>query len=594
MQGSLALALPTFLYPLGFAVLAAVPVLLSIYFLHNKARRHVVSSLMLWSDERETREGGLNLRRLETPLLFFLEFTALLLFAVAAAVPMMQSGQSSRPLVVVLDNSFSMLANKGEPLEEAMAAIEQKLRGDSYQPLRFVLAEEEPRLIGDAVYSLNDARRQLNGWSCQAATANLAKAVAFAYEIGGSRAVILVVTDQTPLPAMDSGRLEWWAFGRKTGNTAFVNATRGARESDRCLLEIANLGFATATTWLTIRQSGEVASEERIPLQLQSDEVKRLVFSVKIPGALVTAVLADDSLLHDNVVSLLPVSPAPVQTEVRIKDSLLRQLTERALAASGMTTMVHRQPQLILRDHSQAGAEESDAWLCEFVCGAEATPYVGPFVLDHTHPLAEGLTFEGLVWGSSKGDSLPGMPVLMVGNIPIISDTMYASGRHHVYFNFQPAFSNLQNTPNWPILLWNLLQWRVSHLPGVGAPNIRLGSEAYCTWAAAQSEVEITLPDGTRQQRRAAGKNLAIKPERKGVYEVRSGSERYRFVVNALSREESDLRQAASGRWGNWHVAATRQWEVRHVSWLFLLLSLFCLLIHLWLVQRATQGKIRI
>ena len=47
----------------------------------NRFQRRVVSSLMLWQDQREARDGGLRVQRIQTPLLFFLEILALLLLA---------------------------------------------------------------------------------------------------------------------------------------------------------------------------------------------------------------------------------------------------------------------------------------------------------------------------------------------------------------------------------------------------------------------------------------------------------------------------------------------------------------------------------
>ena len=61
---------------------------------------------------------------------------------------------------------------------------------------------------------------------------------------------------------------------------------------------------------------------------------------------------------------------------------------------------------------------------------------------------------------------------------------------------------------------------------------------------------------------------------------------RYAFAANAISREESDLTSAASGRWGSWANVPSLEWEYRSVVWLLLLLVLAVLAIHAWLVAR--------
>src|SRR5262245_19298397 len=102
--------LPLLTAPWALAALAAVPALAAIYWLRNTWRQVPVSSLMLWLHQTEAQASGLRMRRLETPLLFFLEIAALILLAFAATGPRVDTGQGRWPLVVVLDDSFSMLA----------------------------------------------------------------------------------------------------------------------------------------------------------------------------------------------------------------------------------------------------------------------------------------------------------------------------------------------------------------------------------------------------------------------------------------------------------------------------------------------------
>jgi hypothetical protein len=115
---------PLFTTPLAFIGLASLPALVAIYYLKSRPRKQVVSSLMLWIDPRMTHEGGVRLERLRTPLLFWLELLSLLLLTLAAAGPLLQAGNSSRPLVVVLDDSFSMLAGGNDsPRQKAIQAL---------------------------------------------------------------------------------------------------------------------------------------------------------------------------------------------------------------------------------------------------------------------------------------------------------------------------------------------------------------------------------------------------------------------------------------------------------------------------------------
>ena len=102
--------IPFLTYPLALIALTSLPALAAIYILRSRFRRQPVSSLVLWRFHVQSKSGGAKIHRLQLPLLFFLELLGLLLLVVAAAGPHWQLPQSTRPLIVVLDDSFSMRA----------------------------------------------------------------------------------------------------------------------------------------------------------------------------------------------------------------------------------------------------------------------------------------------------------------------------------------------------------------------------------------------------------------------------------------------------------------------------------------------------
>ena len=245
--------MPIFGAPLFFIGLASLPALAGIYWLRNRFRRRSVSSLMLWVQHRQPKEGGRRLTRLQTPLLFFLELLALLLLVAAATGPMVLSRRASRPLIVVLDDSFSMLAGSdSSPRDRGREAVLREIGRDSAYSVRFILAGASSRLLGRPVTSTAEAAAMLDRWTCASPLANLDKAVALASEIGGTAARILVVTDHpAPDELPEGSRVQWWAFGLPKTNVAFVNAVRSRRDrKERCLFEIANLSEEPAARTL--------------------------------------------------------------------------------------------------------------------------------------------------------------------------------------------------------------------------------------------------------------------------------------------------------------------------------------------------------
>src|SRR6185295_8560810 len=108
-----------------------------------------------------------------------------------------------------------------------------------------------------------------------------------------------------------------------------------------------------------------------------------------------------------------------------------------------------------------------------------------PFVVDRNHPLAEGLSLDGVIWGAGKSTNIAGLPVITAGNVPLLTCIERTDGVQEIRLSLRPDLSTLQRSPAWPVLIWNLFSWRASELTGIDQSNIRLGSEA-----------RIKLPEG--------------------------------------------------------------------------------------------------
>jgi hypothetical protein len=579
---------PIFTYPLAFFGLLALPVLVAIYWLRQRHRRFPVSSLMLWLDTPEAREGGTRLERLQTPLLFFLELLALLLLALAAAGPYLPNATGARPLVVVLDDSFSMEAGDPDsPRQRAMQAIEEELRRRGRSSVRFLVAGEKTEALGEPVRTVSEAMEQLRGWKCHAPVSHLEEALSLAAELGGEWALLLVVTDHPPAVDLDKGRVQWWAFGRALPNLAIVNAARTVREgADRCLFEIANLSEERQVTSFVIETGEPPVELRRSTLQLEPREIHRLVLQLPEGAGVLRARLGEDALAIDNQVILQPVRLRPVRLALDIHDEALRKLSEKAFQAIRDIQITDTNLDLLVTDQEPPATVGPDTWVVQFLVEKEAEAYTGPFVLDRAHPLTEGLSLPGVIWGAGKSEELPGSPVILAGNVPLLSDAVGGTGRHEVRWRWRPDLSTLQDTPNWPILMWNLVEWRASYLPGLSRANVRLGEEATLTFASAKESAQVFDPARKTRTVPVQGKQLVVKAGDVGIYEIQTDEGTASFAVNALSRDESDLTTCAGGRWGDWLDETSLRLEYQSVVWLLLLLVLALLTGHLILVAR--------
>jgi hypothetical protein len=579
--------LPFLATPWALAALAALPALAAIYWLRGRSRRLPVSSLMLWADQQEARPGGLRVEKLQTPLLFFLELIALALLAVAAADPQAATGREARPLVVVLDDSYSMRAGGDEsPREKAAAALKEELERAGHYAVRFVLAGSRPQALGEPVRTPAEALALLGGWKCRAPDARLDDAVGFATELGGPRAVLVVLTDHEPAAPPEKGRVRWWAFGSPQPNVAFVSAARSGRPGqERCLLEVANLSAEAQTTTLVIEAGGGVL--RRDALALKPRQTRRLVLKLPAGTPDVTARIGADALDIDNRVTLVREERPPVRAEVRIRDEVLRPLVEKALRATGRAELGPGRPDWLFTDREDAGADDPDTWVLRLLVEKDAEAFVGPFILDRTHPLTEGLSLQGAVWGAGKAGALPGRPVILAGNVPLLTDAELATGRHDLRLRLRPDLSTLQDTPEWPILVWNLVEWRAAQASGLSRTNLRLGEATVLHVEAGLERAVVVGPDGAERVVPAHGREVVLRPDEVGLYRVLSAGGKHAFAVNALNRRESDLGGCASGRWGEWAEDAAAGLEARGIAWVLLLMVAALLTLHLALAARG-------
>jgi len=159
---------------------------------------------------------------------------------------------------------------------------------------------------------------------------------------------------------------------------------------------------------------------------------------------------------------------------------------------------------------------------------------------------------------------------------------------HELQLRLRPNLSTLPAAPAWPILIWNLLQWRVSEKPGLTRVRFRLGEQVTLTFATPREQVVVVRPDRTRQTAAVQDRRLIVRPDDVGVWSIEAGEESASFAVNALSANESDLSGCVSGRWGAWLDETSLRLEYQSIAWILLLLVLGIATVHLLLVARSS------
>ena len=572
--------MPFLTFPLALIGLIAVPAVIGIYFLRNRYRPKAVSSLFLWEVHTRSQEGGPRVTNMQFPLSLLLELLILTSLIFAAADPRWRVSTRLRPLLVVLDDSASMSIVKDEVLE----ILENEVDAVDYERIRLVFAGTSPRVAGAPVSNWSELKPLLERWTCAAPAAELSTAIALAEDLGDKNTRILVISDHKPGMSVEEGeRLVWRAVGKARPNVGFVNAGRTPSSgADRCYFEIGNFSKSATSTTLRV--------DERPPqtVDLKAGEIKRVLIATPeaLAGKPVEAHLSEDALDADNHATLVADEPRPVKIMVNCKDAGIKRLVDKGLKASGHTTFGKVDPKLMIVDHAVPELDNDERWVFEIFPEKDAQAFAGPFILKTEHPLAEGIELIGSVWGAAptnRTEAADMDPVVAIGNTALL-----AARPPRVRMHFKPAMSTLQDNANWPILLWNLRNWRASYLPGLSESNVRVGAELDVRVAPGVSEVVLKGPDST-QTITTKQRTIRLSPDGPGVHQVTAGPDTFSFAANLLSPGESDLQQADSGTWGKWIDQGVLRKEYKSTAWIWLLIALAAFLAHLWLVTRRRQ-----
>ncbi len=533
----------------ALAGLVTIPILAVIYLFHRRPKVRQVSSLMLWSLLKRPSTGGTKREFLRLPLTFWLEAAALALLVIALAGPMLPRVSHQRPLIVILDDSLSMQAGSHATAQQrAHDFLKSDVLDGQFDPVRFILAGEAPQLS------------PLDQWSCNAPAANIDAALAFATQLAGPNALVLVVTDHAP-PHPVGPRVRWRAFGQPEKNAGFIVASRSRAGKDRVMLGIggdadAELSIVAGETMILKRRVGQ----ENLTIELPSGT-----------GA-IEARLSNDAAAFDNRVVLLPERRPPVSVSLDLANEALKRDVEQALNASGRA-LITPGGSLMITDKPGHNGE----WTLELAGGGKGITHAGPFLIDRTHPLTAGVDLDGVLWTASPG-SMPGAPVILANNQPLLTDDA-----HHFRLRIDPSLSTLQRSPAWPSLIWNLLEMRSEASPGFRAANVVHGAVTELVLPANAESARVSPPDSVARMMTAArgARSLSISASRPGLWSASAGSNRYQFACNALNPEESDLSHAASGTWNGWTESALSSGGYENIAFLFLLGALGVLAMHM-------------
>lgn len=589
----------TFTTPLGLLALLAVPAVVALHLFRNKLPERRVAGLFLFPQEALLAGAGRTRTRLLRTPSFWLELLAALLLGLWLS-GLSFGGARSRHVVVVLDDSASMAAGGRD---RALAALRQRLSalggGDFVSVLR---TGPRPEVLAGPKALPHEALATLDGWQPTLPRHDRTPTLDLGRELAMGGGELWFLTDEAP----GQGDLDvhWLAFGQTAPNAAILGIVRepGADGRERVRAHLAAFG-AIASSELVLRTGERELGRARVEFV---DGGAAVVLPLPAGIDVLQASLSADALAIDSTAWLLP---APVR-DVRLCDQLPTAATE-PLAVSRLLAALpavraeadSRTAQLLLR--AEPGPLREGQLELVVAAEGERRPLAGPFVIDRAHAVCSGLSLQGVVFGAVVRD-LPGAVLVAAGALPLCTEEPLDAGRRF-WLALDPALGNFARSPDWPVLMANLVEQAREQVPGPLQAQLLVGGEARFRRGLDQEAADPVAGTDPEQQRRrtlwlrsADGTRVEGHGERTvgfpvrsvGVHTVEDHQQRPlgRFAARFLDAGESDLRLLRTmERAASADVQAARRSAARDTGWerrVLALLLFVVVLLDWWVLAR--------
>lgn len=548
--------------PWGLLGLLALPTIIGLHLFRRRFPPLFVAGAHLWGVETRVAAAGRRRDRLPLTLSLILELLAALLLTVVLSDPRIDQTETAPHLVVVLDDSASMqAAPPGRPSFSRQAAEEVRRRlatAGRHARITLVRTGRQPTLLGRRGMNADEADQALADWTPRAARHDFHPAWDEAVQLAGPEGAFLFLTD-APLPpetGLPRG-MEWLALGESLGNLAVTAAqwTLGEEgEAGRLFLRLANLSAQAVEAEVAIDSTTGTISRQ--PVQLPGHSEWPLELPVSSGAGRLTARLtaAQDPLPVDNEVVLIEPQPRLVRVAVELSaESREFALVQKALAAvPGLVGVEADAADLVIGAAAQLPPSRRELWW--FGLGPlnraeafrrQAVDLIGPYLLERQHPLLDGVTLGGIVWGGVQPTPLRLVPLVSVDRTVLLGRLEGTETTAWV-MNIDLGRSNLAESPDWPILIANLIELRREALPGLRRWNYRLGEgvQLRVPVGSGASEISLVTPEGRERPLLRDRRDVVEIPplSQAGVYRLQQGRQVIgEFAVNFFDRDESNL-----------------------------------------------------
>ena len=560
-----------FANPLGLLGLLALPTIITIHLFHRRFPPLLVAGLHLWGAEVRVPTAGRKRERLPISSSLILELLAALLLTMVLAQPRVSDSGRVLHLIAVLDDSASMSAvgadgtsSRDRAVAELARRLEQAPRGSR---VTLILTGRRPVMLAGPAVEWDVAKAAIADWKPILPGHDILPALDMAVQLAENGGDVVFLTDA--LPADDQPvpvDAEIVAVGESLSNVA-ITAARWTVDSvtlmGHVFLRVKNEGPRPISASIEGRADEQVVFRSK--LELAPDE--ELPLESDVPGGLgrlvVTVQSLRDALAADSFVSLVEPKVRTVRVAVALPDghSALRPVRRVLSITPDVEISDTQAAHLLISDAQSLPESRRNLWwlgIGKLNSSAEsqatARDLLGPYLMEKRDPLLEGLSLGGVIWGGVQPLSVRATPVISAGKELLLA-RLNGTQTTALLLNVDFDRSNLPESPDWPILMSNLVEQRRNGLPGLRRWNYRLNEDiqfrlfeglAESTDSAARRLTFQKLSDGAEDERERSLVRSAVVElpplDETGFFQVKDGEEVLgEFAVNFFDADESDL-----------------------------------------------------
>ncbi|MCX8090005.1 MAG: VWA domain-containing protein [Verrucomicrobiae bacterium] len=617
-----------FLSPLAFLFAVSIPVVILFYLLKRKRVVKLVPSTVLWQRFLADTQASAPFQKLRKNWLLYLQILLLALAVLALARPFFPTeAKPARLRVVILDGSASMQATDESPSRFEKARAEALRWVDALQPgdqMVILLAGANTEVKQPATSDKAALRRALLACAPSDAPTRLLPALRLADSLVRDHrsAEVHLFSDGAADDLREfTGRtlpLIYHKLGHRAENLALIalDSRPHPDEPNLRVVYTAVASFASNTLRADLElffQAADAATprllETRV-LTVQPGQTAKHAFTVeqRADGIFTARLVGRDDLAADDeafVVSLLPraVNVLLLTRGNRLLEKALRAVPNVQLTvATDLTDPAERFDFVVLdgvtptvwpKGNVLAFRVANTNWI------ERLTELESPALVDWkaTHPLLRYVSFDAVLVAKSLAPAESALPAWA---LPVLEASRAAlilageRGRQRiVWVGFDPLESNWPLRVSFPIFIANAVEWLNPANARLAQLFVRAGDPFRLPLTEPLPTAEVKLPDGSTRTLKLdtnATELVFGETARRGVYQVRLGTNSIPFCANLLDPAESNILPRDELKFGeSASVPATTVQRTNYELWRTLAaLGLGLLLLEWWWYHKRT------